>query len=306
MEKRNNNLKLWVAAGFLGFGMLLTGTQAMAQTEKPETKKVRVKIFENINGKTTTRDTLMEIAAVGGQPDFSEIRKNLTQFSPAESEDHKQLLKELKEKGRTVEIKRLEEVFKDGEMPENIRVRISQPVPRVDFAVPDTLRKFLRIERQEIEKIRNLETFKIDRKALENLTDKNEFKMVNLFGDSVFVVNRLIIISHDLTEPEKALLDNKAKEKTASAKIKDLELEAVNLYPNPNNGMFKVSFKAPKKGKTTVVVMDNLGKELFREELGNFSGNYEKELNLEGKAKGVYFLQVIQGKQVFNKKVLVQ
>ena len=86
---------------------------------------------------------------------------------------------------------------------------------------------------------------------------------------------------------------------------KELNLDEFNFYPNPNEGQFKLGFKG--KGKPTEVrVTDIHGKEVYKEELKNFSGVYDKEIDLSGTKKGIYLLQVIQGAKATNKKIVIE
>lgn len=86
---------------------------------------------------------------------------------------------------------------------------------------------------------------------------------------------------------------------------KELSLEEFNFYPNPSKGDFNLQFKG--KGKPTEVrITDINGKEIYKEELKNFSGTYNKEIDLSGAKKGIYLLQVIQGSKATNKKIIIE
>ena len=86
---------------------------------------------------------------------------------------------------------------------------------------------------------------------------------------------------------------------------KILELDEVNYYPNPNTGVFNLQF-AGKKKPTTVRVIDMMGKEVYTEKLDNFSGRYDQSIDLTGKNRGVYILQIIQGPRTWNKKIVIE
>lgn len=86
---------------------------------------------------------------------------------------------------------------------------------------------------------------------------------------------------------------------------KELTLDEFNFYPNPNKGEFNLQFKG--KGKPTEVRITNInGKEIYKEELRDFSGSYDKKVDLSGAKKGVYLLQVIQGQKATNKKIVIE
>ena len=307
--KNFSTKKKWLAiAGLVGVIYLPHGNVALAQTETAPKKMMKVKIIQNINGVETMRDTVIEVTGNERIPDLSEIRKHMTKLETVDGKERELLIKALRENGKPLEIKEFRKEFKDAEMPEGMKVKMIDIKSDKNLKI-DSLIGNRRISIRSMEgadKLLSDGKFKAEFENLSELEDVNVLKTVTRTGDSLIVIKKIIMIKHDLTAEEKELLDAKAKEKTSSAKIKDLNLESVDLYPNPNTGKFRVSFKAPKKGNTTVAIMDNTGRELYRENLGEFSGNFEKEYNLETQPKGIYYLQVTQGKQVYNKKVLLQ
>ena len=72
-----------------------------------------------------------------------------------------------------------------------------------------------------------------------------------------------------------------------------------------NNGTFQLKFQGKDK-PTTVRVSDINGKEMYSENLQNFAGNYEKEINLSDMKKGIYLLQVVQGSKAVNRKIIIE
>ncbi len=86
---------------------------------------------------------------------------------------------------------------------------------------------------------------------------------------------------------------------------KMLQLEEVSYYPNPNTGVFNLKFSAKKK-PTSIRVIDMMGKEVYFEQLDNFTGRYDQQIDLTGNDRGVYILQIIQGARTWNKKVLIE
>jgi len=73
------------------------------------------------------------------------------------------------------------------------------------------------------------------------------------------------------------------------------EIQAVlnsKLFPNPNNGIFKIELKnQDKSDKITIFIYDITGKEVFRNEnQKNSSGKLEVE---SGLSNGAYLLKVL-------------
>jgi len=62
----------------------------------------------------------------------------------------------------------------------------------------------------------------------------------------------------------------------------------LNAYPNPNDGVFTISFQADVKITYTVEVFNVFGQVVFAEQISEFEGTYVKELHLEEFGAGIY------------------
>ncbi len=81
-----------------------------------------------------------------------------------------------------------------------------------------------------------------------------------------------------------------------------LEVNELNIYPNPNHGIFNINFLTPEKGKTTISVMNMEGKIVYNEAINNFSGSYNGTINISNVAAGFYTIRIKVGaKQLFRK-----
>jgi PKD repeat protein len=79
----------------------------------------------------------------------------------------------------------------------------------------------------------------------------------------------------------------------------------LDIFPNPNNGQFSVSFHTEKNDNYTVKVTNTIGQTVYEEKLDNFSGNYSNKIDITSFNKGVYMLSVSNSKNETVKKVLV-
>ena len=78
------------------------------------------------------------------------------------------------------------------------------------------------------------------------------------------------------------------------------------LYPNPNDGNFKVKFNTNTNTDLSITIYNMLGQKLYNEELLNFNGTYDKEpdVNLN---PSVYFLEIkTNGKVLRRERFVVQ
>ena len=86
----------------------------------------------------------------------------------------------------------------------------------------------------------------------------------------------------------------------------NLKPSQLNYYPNPNNGKFNLKFMLDQKEEVTVKVIDILGKEVYKEKILDFNGTYDNQIDLTGKEKGIYILQIIQKRKALTRKILIE
>jgi hypothetical protein len=89
------------------------------------------------------------------------------------------------------------------------------------------------------------------------------------------------------------------------ANEKSLKMDEINYFPNPSQGKFTLAFKANSK-PTEVNVIGMDGKVVYSEQLSGFEGTYNNEIDLSNEKKGIYLLQILQGKRAYNKKIVIE
>lgn len=120
---------------------------------------------------------------------------------------------------------------------------------------------------------------------------------------------KIVIMDPDEKEMEIATEALENDEMTAANKTVntgDLAVSNISFSPNPNNGRFALNFDLPETGVTTVRILDLNGKMVYEDVLGEFSGTYDKEIDISDNYKGLYLLQVIQNEKAMTKKILFQ
>lgn len=86
----------------------------------------------------------------------------------------------------------------------------------------------------------------------------------------------------------------------------NLIAEDISLSPNFDNGFYTLSFSLPEEESTKVVVLDVAGNEIHSEIIEEFSGTYESKINVPVTQKGTYFLKIVQGFNLLNKKLVIE
>ena len=83
-----------------------------------------------------------------------------------------------------------------------------------------------------------------------------------------------------------------------------LELENFRAFPNPTYNEFTVRFKGAAV-PTTISVVDVTGREIYREELPNFDGAYDRLIDAKDAARGALLVNVIQDDKIFTEKIIL-
>ncbi len=88
--------------------------------------------------------------------------------------------------------------------------------------------------------------------------------------------------------------------------INNLEIEKLNIFPNPNDGLFNLMFELPNRGQTSIRIFNSVGKLVYQNDLQQFSGVFKDRIDISGRAKGFYFLAINQDGKSITKKVALQ
>lgn len=86
----------------------------------------------------------------------------------------------------------------------------------------------------------------------------------------------------------------------------NIPVKDVIIYPNPNNGMFNLAFDLITEANVNIMVADMLGKVVYEENIGNYSGSYNKQLDLTHLQKGIYLVNLQVGNERINKRIIIQ
>jgi hypothetical protein len=80
-------------------------------------------------------------------------------------------------------------------------------------------------------------------------------------------------------------------------------LQAV-LFPNPNDGKFKVKLTGVPAEKIDLAVFDNMGKVVKKQTILNFTGDHTETLQLK-LVNGVYTLHIDSGKETLSRQFII-
>ena len=80
----------------------------------------------------------------------------------------------------------------------------------------------------------------------------------------------------------------------------------LNIYPNPNRGVFNISFISEEVNSFQLTIVDAFGKIIELENKELFVGEFTKQVNLSEYPKGIYMVQIKTNDSFVSKRIVVQ
>jgi PKD repeat protein len=81
--------------------------------------------------------------------------------------------------------------------------------------------------------------------------------------------------------------------------------DGINVYPNPNNGVFTLAINA-NLGDVVIEVLDMQGRVVYASNENNVQTGFTKQISLETQASGLYFIRVTSATERHNLRMNVQ
>jgi len=121
---------------------------------------------------------------------------------------------------------------------------------------------------------------------------------------------------HDAGEPviqrktkvKKVVMRSVSKSEAEALSISSgqpLHIEGLSVYPNPCQGQLQVSFDSPGEGETLLSIFNASGQLVYQQNLGEFIGQYQGQLDISGQVPGIYFLTITQDGQSLTQKIIL-
>ncbi|HXP48805.1 MAG TPA: T9SS type A sorting domain-containing protein, partial [Bacteroidia bacterium] len=78
------------------------------------------------------------------------------------------------------------------------------------------------------------------------------------------------------------------------------------LYPNPNNGSFKISVKGIEGNQDAQLQITNLlGEVIYQTSTHAYNGMVQQDISLPNVSAGTYFVRILTASKVYNSKVVI-
>jgi hypothetical protein len=81
--------------------------------------------------------------------------------------------------------------------------------------------------------------------------------------------------------------------------------QSMQVYPNPTNGLFELSFNASTAQNYKVTVLNTLGEIVYEYQLNDFAGEHQRMIDLSTLSKGVYVINVSSPTKNVMRKITV-
>jgi membrane-associated protease RseP (regulator of RpoE activity) len=88
--------------------------------------------------------------------------------------------------------------------------------------------------------------------------------------------------------------------------IADLQIKALNVFPNPTTGIFDIQFTLNGQARTSIYIYNPNGQPVYFNELGDFTGTFNDRIDIANGVRGIYFLQIRQGEETLTRKIVLQ
>ena len=78
------------------------------------------------------------------------------------------------------------------------------------------------------------------------------------------------------------------------------------ISPNPSNGHFTMTFTSEVSAPIYISIMNVHGRIIFEQSLKDFDGFYNRVMDLDRYAAGVYYLNITQNGVIYREKIIIQ
>ncbi len=81
--------------------------------------------------------------------------------------------------------------------------------------------------------------------------------------------------------------------------------DALSIYPNPNNGYFELEYSSINNNDFYIQIINMTGQKVFTQKYSKNIIEFNTTIDLNSLAKGVYQLQLVQNKKIYNARIVI-
>lgn len=79
----------------------------------------------------------------------------------------------------------------------------------------------------------------------------------------------------------------------------------LSVSPNPNKGLFNLSFEVKEKGDVSIELLNSSGQRVFNQSYPGFNGVFSRQMNVGNINDGQYILKIFHNKKTYLQKVII-
>lgn len=144
--------------------------------------------------------------------------------------------------------------------------------------------------------------FSSNRKGGLGQDDIYEFELV----DTLLVSKPETLIKDENSSDNLEALIQFFNKKSCTIDVDSKLISDVKIYPNPNNGIFKLDFLLNKSVSLIIRIHNTVGQLIYIENIQMNEGQFSKEINIQDYKNGIYYLQVLYNCEKIHSEKLVK
>ena len=123
-------------------------------------------------------------------------------------------------------------------------------------------------------------------------------------GDGTFVLTYMVTDTNTCSNTDTAMIV--VSNCTGITGNQASTIQDIAVYPNPASEMVTIAINNAGFTQLLINIVDIQGKQVYNELDKNVSAAYKKEINIEGFAKGVYYIRLTTGTDTRIQKLVIQ
>ena len=159
----------------------------------------------------------------------------------------------------------------------------------------------------------------IYKSAINSITTVGEVNYLNLTEAGLFA-KKVILTAGFHAQPATGHVQIKAYECSGSSALiasgsstsavtkNEMQKSITNLlvFPNPSTGTFTVQYSSKEKFTASVIVRNMMGVIVYTIPQKQYYGSLQEKINISGKPKGIYMVEIVSGEKRITTKILIQ
>ena len=90
-----------------------------------------------------------------------------------------------------------------------------------------------------------------------------------------------------------------------STNTENIDIENINIYPNPSNSYFKINFVSKKSKEINLTITNSIGEYVYKRDIYNNEKQFDISINLNNYSKGIYLLRIENNYGILHKKLIL-